>query len=97
MGFGKKVAPHATGNQNFRSRNISPVRCNPDNPAMANNEVQNFHAESFGEDRLLEQVGRCYGSASALQVREEVLGAVSRFKGEVAQQDDLTLIVLKLR
>ena len=60
-------------------------------------EVQNFHGECFGEPRLVTQIERSATSASARQIRDDLLNTISRFKGDVAAQDDLTLVVLRLR
>lgn len=60
-------------------------------------EIHDLHGECYGENRLIRQVRRSSQSGSARQVRDAILNGVSSFKGDVAQEDDLTLVVLKLR
>jgi len=61
-------------------------------------EVSDLHGEAFGTRRLLREAKRKGGSErAARELRDGVLNSVSRFKGDVAQGDDLTLVVLKHR
>jgi serine phosphatase RsbU (regulator of sigma subunit) len=60
-------------------------------------EICNLQGECFGEERLEGQVHRSEKSGSARQIRDDILNGVSNFKGDAAQEDDLTLLVLKLR
>lgn len=61
-------------------------------------EVQDLHGENFGARRLVREARRKGGSErAAREIRDGVLNSVSRFKGDVAQGDDLTLVVLKHR
>ena len=60
-------------------------------------EVQNLHDDCYGEEKLFQQIQRFGSSDSARQIRDEILNSVSSFKGDEAQHDDLTLVVLKLR
>ena len=58
-------------------------------------EVSDLHEESFGEDRLRREVERAGRRRSARQIRDSILNEVSRFKGDVSQSDDLTLVVAR--
>ena len=58
-------------------------------------EVRDFHEEGFGEDRLRREVERTGRRNSARQIRDSILNEVSRFKGDVSQSDDLTLVVAR--
>jgi hypothetical protein len=59
-------------------------------------EVRNLHGEGFGEERLLEELRRARPAAGARRVRDTLLNALSRFKGDVEQEDDLSLVVVKV-
>ncbi len=59
-------------------------------------EVTNLHEESFGEHRLRREIERTGRRSSARQIRDSILNEVSRFKGDVTQADDLTLVVARL-
>lgn len=58
-------------------------------------EARNLAGAEFGDKRLMEEVRRAANGGSARQVRDSILSAVSRFKGDATQVDDLTLVVLK--
>lgn len=58
-------------------------------------EVSDLHEESFGEDRLRREVERTGRRRSAREIRDSILNQVSRFKGDVSQSDDLTLVVAR--
>lgn len=58
-------------------------------------EVSDLHEESFGEDRLRREVARTGRRSSARQIRDSILNEISRFKGDVSQADDLTLVVAR--
>jgi sigma-B regulation protein RsbU (phosphoserine phosphatase) len=58
-------------------------------------EVTNLHEESFGEARLRREVERTGRRSSAREIRDSLLNEVSRFKGDVTQTDDLTLVVAR--
>jgi len=58
-------------------------------------EVSDLHEESFGEDRLRREVERTGRRRSAREIRDSILNEVSRFKGDVSQSDDLTLVVAR--
>jgi hypothetical protein len=60
-------------------------------------EIRDFRGELFGEERLIQEVRRATRPGSARRVRDAILNSVSSFKADVAQEDDLTLIVLKIR
>ena len=59
-------------------------------------EVRNLHSEGFGEERLLKELRRAGPGASARLLRDSLLNSLARFKGDVEQQDDLTLVVIKV-
>jgi len=58
-------------------------------------EVSDLHEDTFGEARLLREVERTGRRSSARQIRDSILNEVSRFKGDVSQSDDLTLVVAR--
>ena len=60
-------------------------------------EIRDLRGESYGEDRLVQEVSRTSRRSSARQVRDSILNSISSFKADVAQEDDLTLLVLKIR
>lgn len=60
-------------------------------------EIRDLRGESFGEDRLIQEVQRSSRGGSARRIRDSILNSVSSFKADVAQEDDLTLLVLKIR
>ncbi|MEJ2086114.1 MAG: PP2C family protein-serine/threonine phosphatase [Acidobacteriota bacterium] len=60
-------------------------------------EIQDLRGDCFGDHRLATQVERSAASGSARQIRDDLLNTISRFKGDVPAQDDLTLVVLRLR
>lgn len=59
-------------------------------------ELHNLKNEDFGEQRLLEALRRARTGAGARQLRDGLLGALSRFKGDAPQNDDLTLVVARI-
>lgn len=59
-------------------------------------EVRNFEAEEFGEERLLKELRRSRPEAGARLVRNSLLAALAGFKGDVEQQDDVTLVVVEV-
>jgi hypothetical protein len=59
-------------------------------------EVRNLHDEGFGDDRLLEELRRARPAAGARRIRDALLNALSRFKGDAEQEDDLSLVVVKV-
>jgi len=60
-------------------------------------EIRDFRGESFGEERLIQEVRRAARNSSARRIRDSILNSVSSFKADVAQEDDLTLLLLKIR
>jgi serine phosphatase RsbU (regulator of sigma subunit) len=60
-------------------------------------EIRDIRSEYFGEERLIQEVRRSARGSSARQIRDSILNSVSSFKADVAQEDDLTLLVLKIR
>ncbi len=58
--------------------------------------MRNHRGESFDGDRLEAEVRRAAAQPTAKTVRDEILARVSHFKGDVEQEDDLTLVVLRL-
>ena len=59
-------------------------------------EVRNHRGESFYGDRLEAEVLRAAREPTARGVRDQMLARVSHFKGDAEQEDDLTLVVLRL-
>ena len=59
-------------------------------------EAMNSNEEQFGEQRLT-QVLEEHRAADVATVRQEVLAGVSRFAGDTAQHDDMTLVLLKVQ
>ncbi len=59
-------------------------------------EAQNLAGRAFGDERLLEAARKAVRAGAARQIRDSILSAVSRFKGDAVQADDVTLVVLKL-
>lgn len=59
-------------------------------------EVRNHHGEYFYGDRLEAEVLRAAKEPTARGVRDQILARVSHFKGDAEQEDDLTLVVLRL-
>jgi hypothetical protein len=59
-------------------------------------EVHNFDGEGFGEERLLKQLRRAPRDADARLVRNSLLEALAGFRGDVEQEDDQTLVVVKV-
>jgi sigma-B regulation protein RsbU (phosphoserine phosphatase) len=57
-------------------------------------EAHNKENEMFGRDRLMEII-RQYANLGAEGIRLAVIDAVSAFRGEAHQEDDITLVVLK--
>jgi serine phosphatase RsbU (regulator of sigma subunit) len=60
-------------------------------------EIRDFRGESYGEERLIQEVRRAARYGSARRIRDSILNSVSSFKADVAQEDDLTLLLLKIR
>ena len=60
-------------------------------------EVSDLHEECFGEARLRREVERTGRRSSARQIRDSILNEISRFKGDVSQADDLTLVVARFK
>ena len=59
-------------------------------------EAHNKKGEMFGRDRLKEII-RQYANLRAESIRLAVIDAVTAFRGEAHQEDDITLVVLKFR
>jgi sigma-B regulation protein RsbU (phosphoserine phosphatase) len=57
-------------------------------------EAMNASHQLFGEDRL-EQVVAASAGASAQEILETIVDAVKAFTGDVAQSDDLTLLLIR--
>lgn len=58
-------------------------------------ETRNQNDEMFGNHRL-KQILRQNAKASAQTVKLAILDAVAEFRGNQAQEDDLTLVVIKV-
>jgi serine phosphatase RsbU (regulator of sigma subunit) len=57
-------------------------------------EAHNEEGEMFGRDRLKEIIHR-YADLGAKGIRLAIIDAVTAFRGEAHQEDDITLVVLK--
>ncbi|WP_027178519.1 SpoIIE family protein phosphatase [Maridesulfovibrio bastinii] len=58
-------------------------------------EARNSSNELFGTDRFLETI-RENAQLSAQEIQEAIISAVTRFKKDVPQEDDITLVVIKI-
>jgi len=58
-------------------------------------ETRNAAGELFGSERVREIV-RANAAASAAEIQAAVIQAVQAFRGEASQEDDVTLVVVKL-
>jgi sigma-B regulation protein RsbU (phosphoserine phosphatase) len=58
-------------------------------------ETRNTAGEFFGAERV-RQVGRAHASEPAANIQSAVIEAVQKFRGEAPQEDDVTLVVVKL-
>ena len=59
-------------------------------------EAMNLEREQFGEDRLLETLGRNRDSASARQIVDALAGDVASFAKHADQHDDITIVVIRV-
>jgi sigma-B regulation protein RsbU (phosphoserine phosphatase) len=59
-------------------------------------EAMNAAGDFFGEDRLSALV-QSHGTAPFSQLRDEILGAIVSFVGPVEQQDDMTMLLLRVQ
>jgi sigma-B regulation protein RsbU (phosphoserine phosphatase) len=60
-------------------------------------EARNDHDQEYGDFRLQKAVDRAASSRTAREIRDAVLGDLSNFKGDHEQEDDITLVVVRLR
>jgi serine phosphatase RsbU (regulator of sigma subunit) len=60
-------------------------------------EARNDHDQEYGDLRLQKAVDRAASSRTAREIRDAVLGDLSNFKGDHEQEDDITLVVVRLR
>ena len=58
-------------------------------------ETHNEENEMFGLDRLREVI-RKHGAELAEKIQERVIDALRTFQGDAPQEDDITLVVVKL-
>lgn len=59
-------------------------------------EVRSFDGEEFGEGRLLNALRRAGAAPDADSVRDSLLDALREFRGDADQEDDLTLLTVKI-
>ena len=57
-------------------------------------EAHNSEGELFGKDRL-HQIIRENAQKSAEAIQDAVLHGVSKFRGKLPQEDDITIVVIK--
>jgi serine phosphatase RsbU (regulator of sigma subunit) len=60
-------------------------------------EMRNDHGQDYGDDRLRRAISRAAPGRTAREVRDSVLSELANFKGSVEQEDDITLVVARLR
>ncbi|MGD8531443.1 MAG: SpoIIE family protein phosphatase, partial [Syntrophobacterales bacterium] len=58
-------------------------------------EAHNGDGEMFGKARLYEII-RINARKTAEEIQDAVLEALSDFRGDVAQEDDVTIVVIKV-
>ncbi len=58
-------------------------------------EALNTEKEMYGRDRLQEQIRKNH-SASAEGIKDSIITDLNRFRGDAAQTDDVTMVVVKL-
>lgn len=58
-------------------------------------ELRNHRGEQLGETRLLAEAVRASARPGARELRDALLAALAAFKGDVEQEDDLTLVVVR--
>jgi sigma-B regulation protein RsbU (phosphoserine phosphatase) len=58
-------------------------------------ETRNRSGELFGSERTREVI-RTHAASSAADIQAAVIEAVHTFRGETPQEDDVTLVVVKL-
>lgn len=58
-------------------------------------EARNSKDELFGTDRFLQAI-RDNAHLSAQEIQEAIISAVTRFKEDMPQEDDITLVVIKI-
>lgn len=59
-------------------------------------ETINKDKEMYGEERLRNALLR-HAKGEALQIRDAILDEVSQFRGEIAQDDDIALVIVKYK
>jgi sigma-B regulation protein RsbU (phosphoserine phosphatase) len=59
-------------------------------------EARNPHGEEFGEDRLIDLLTE-YAGLPAAELEKRILRAVEDWTAEAEQEDDLTLLIIKVR
>jgi hypothetical protein len=60
-------------------------------------EARNAQGQEYGDARLQKALARAADSRTAREVRDAVLGDLSNFKGDHEQEDDITLVVVRVR
>jgi len=58
-------------------------------------ESRNKNGEMFGQERLRDII-RHHADASAKTIRDTVISSIQHFRGQAPQEDDVTLVVVKL-
>lgn len=58
-------------------------------------DTRNANDEAFGKERLRALL-RSHANRTAAEICAAVIGALSEFRGEAAQSDDLTVVVLRV-
>lgn len=60
-------------------------------------EILNHRGEPLGEARLVSEARRAAARPGARELRDALLASLAAFKGDVEQEDDLTLVVVRRR
>ena len=59
-------------------------------------ELLNFREDLFGEERLIKALERASRDQTARSMRESILDDLAHFKADTPQQDDLSLVVVRV-
>jgi sigma-B regulation protein RsbU (phosphoserine phosphatase) len=89
LGVDKNIEIHKLSRQGWSAGSIIVVGTD------GIREAFNMEGEMFGLDRLREAIRR-NASKSAYAIQNEIINELSIFRGDAPQQDDMTLVVVKL-
>jgi hypothetical protein len=60
-------------------------------------ELRDFRGEALGASKLARKASRAARTDSARLMRDSLLSDISRYKGDVEQEDDITLVALRVK